>query len=486
MRCNTYRYVRCSSLFSSYAPLMSHPDPTGGPDPGAGLVPLPTIRLCLIYKRSKYEYTGYRVNPFAMLLDGPFNEIEDNVAFPLLSQLFEMNGRQPLLPNLWLLQWLSSRRPARQLALRVLVGPRLTAFSSDGVETDGDREEVSAAAADTIASDLDTMRLAGAALTDICIDSAEARIKQFKTNRDELAHNLAHLRSAKLDYVLSDAMIPTLALLPRLEVLKVNLAWAPQEDYLSLQNAFPSLRTLLAQGVPSEVGELVRHVSSRRLSFIGLNLMMLGSSRQPNPHVAAAMRVWETLPQLPCADNLASLHLIHTSLRTRTRFGLLLQPLLSMHRLEHVHINLGVADVTDGDLRSIAAAWPLLRTLEVHAGSSPHFATDEPLQRPSLLTIIDLAIRRPDLDRLKVAAAKVSQVELEQMEDLARTTPPRTKSIVLEDAKCVDGGNQRLEAALLRLLPHARSLYRDRLRVSNSPVGGMRYVDRSSVAYIVY
>ncbi|KAI0709555.1 hypothetical protein C8T65DRAFT_739916 [Cerioporus squamosus] len=388
---------------------------------------------CFVYKRRLCDFPLGGVSSVC----GVLRQVQLDIASPVLRYLCERNDGQPLLPNLRIIQWTASPAPARQLALRILAGPRLTAFYIGGVDCGFDSPSYQGCAA-AIESNLDMLKVACLGLEHVHITGTY--VHEFNPKLDRLTASLVNLRSAKFDRVIGDAMVPVLARLPRLEVVDVELDNYRYFEALSTPDTFPALRELRARGNVRDVGRLVRSITSKRLSSIKLVVSLL-SPRD-------VMNCVEPLPLLPCAAGcLARLSLdmcleSHGHDDDYLQFSVLLQSLLFIRQLEDVTLNLNGVEVPQSAFYPEEDAW--MRRPSVYKS---------PPTRPSVLTIVDLATRRPMLEELTMEADWVSDRELKTIEELSQHMSLQT-NIVLFD--CHTHGDGRLAAALSRLFPNAK------------------------------
>lgn len=257
-------------------------------------------------------------------------------------------------------------------------------------------------------------------------------------------------------------MFSALALLPRLEVLDVELqSLIRPMEYLFPRNAFSALQELTVRGKwPMDLERFLQGFTSNRISSIKLWIRSC--------YERSIMGCVEALSLLPCAKTLTKLHVEvyifgrydgDQSQDDMLSLNVLLQPLLSIHRLEEVILDLGEVEVIDTDLCSIAAAWPLLRSLKLYSWpfelnhdqrkiSSP----SNPLRRPSLLHVVEFASKMSSLELLGVEAAAVSLNELTKIEELVTNVAPQTN---LVEFNCLISEEDRLKATLSRLFPKA-------------------------------
>ncbi|TFK85547.1 hypothetical protein K466DRAFT_664436 [Polyporus arcularius HHB13444] len=413
------------------------------------------VRCVLYYRQRSYLTPSECISVRGRT---PFN---DGSAMSLFAQLCEINGGQPILPNLHILQWSLHITPSCLLALRTLAGPRLTTLYIEGIYCMPPMEE------DTeIAVALATVRVACPTLEHLRITGARSIRATLNHSGDHVLRHFQNIRSVQLDLaVVVDPTLCALALLPRLEVMDVTIRPdlpGPRDAYK--RNAFSALRELTARGYAREVGEFLQYLTSPRLSFIKL-LIYHGRLQGYSVVQHDAIKCVAALSLLPWAKTLAKLHL-HIYLRQRLddeeglKLDAILRPLLSMCQLEEVTLRLTEVEVTDANLDTIAAAWPSLRTLslcslpsEIWQRLASAVTVVVPLRRPSLLRIIDWAIRRPGLQSLEVEAAAVSPDELREIEDIARNLASPQMNLV--QFNCLTSEDDRLETALSCLFPKA-------------------------------
>ncbi|TFK92702.1 hypothetical protein K466DRAFT_659042 [Polyporus arcularius HHB13444] len=411
---------------------------------------------CFIYERRPY---GSRL-AYGPPLRGVLRRAKLDLASPLLCNLYDMNGGQPLLPNLRILQWRSSTTPARGFALRILAGPRLNAFYIDSVQCNyaSFRSEGDLAA---IEGDLATLKKTCPRVEHIHITGTH--IHEFDPSLDRLTPMCANLRSARFDRVFGNAIVAVLAQVPRLQVVDIELCGSRSLGDLSTPNTFRALRELTARGNPLDIGPFLRSVTSKRLSSIKLLVSA--------PFPRDIMKCTEPLPLLPCADSLARLHLdmsvhflSHDDDDDYLPFSALLDNLLSIRQLENIKLYLTCVEVTNADLSAIAAAWPLLRCLKVLPNPEPYernwrgSTTKPPPIRPSLLSVVDLAMKRPMLEELAVETNYTSHNGLDEIEDFAQHATPHANLVFFDSFTAEDG---RLATALSRLFPNATLSWTD-------------------------
>lgn len=124
-------------------------------------------------------------------------QFKEDCESTLLAQLCELNGGQPILPNLRILRWSAPETPAHELALRILAGPQLAAFYLEGVACIRGREDAE------ISSALEIIRVVCPTLQHLRITGPP--VHHPDSSADHVLRHFADIRSIKLHYHLSPA-----------------------------------------------------------------------------------------------------------------------------------------------------------------------------------------------------------------------------------------------------------------------------------------
>ncbi|KAI0335396.1 hypothetical protein GY45DRAFT_1366967 [Cubamyces sp. BRFM 1775] len=199
-----------------------------------------------------------------------------------------------------------------------------------------------------------------------------------------------------------------------------------------LQGGFRALRRLSADGIHSEIEELLRKVNSTVLQDVSI------FSVQATNHGVVSL-----VQPLSSERFSASLRKLYLSLTTEfppiasgadailIAFAGIVGPLLHLHALEDLKVMSWnrVLSISDEDVRNMATSWPRLRRLSITSDSKNNHRTYEAgdlytrhISRPSMAAVVGLAENCRDLVAVKIDVADMSETELEALEAHAATT----------------------------------------------------------------
>ncbi|KAI0762996.1 hypothetical protein C8Q74DRAFT_192283 [Fomes fomentarius] len=234
--------------------------------------------------------------------------------------------------------------------------------------------------------------------------------------------SLKSLRVAAVD----DASLYQIGTLPYLTDLSINVrdtgslhmnaACTPSQG----DPTFTTLRRLATSGTPATLIWMITQISSPILTSLSA-----GSYGK----LADILPMFETLFALPAVQSLQQLHLLITITRTdrsdepmEIAFADLAHSILPLRRLEDVRLSSSSPRtlLSDADIVLIKSAWPRLRRLSLSFNAHrPIQDAREPILRPSLLALVDLALARPQLETLDVEVASVTEDDLLQLESIS-------------------------------------------------------------------
>ncbi len=341
-------------------------------------------------------------------IDCPCVDVEPSVTDALIKHC-QTKG-EALLPNLRALRWSESAGDTHKLQLlRALCSaPSLSL--------------VSISAYDFVAQDIATIT---GTRPDLAHFSSTACISLLPPDSPIFAMcSLKSLRVAKMDES-SFHQIGTLPYLTDLSTevrdadsLHMNAARTPSQG----DPAFPTLQRLRTLGTPATLIWVITQISSPILTSL--------SAGSPTEHLADILPMIETLFALPAVQSLQQLHLnVIVTGRSgegavEIAFADIAHSILPLRHLEDVRLSIRprtrTLSISDADIALIKSAWSRLRKLSLCFNASDLFQdVREPILRPSLLALVDLALARPQLETLDVEVASVTEDDLVQLESIS-------------------------------------------------------------------
>ncbi len=221
-----------------------------------------------------------------------------------------------------------------------------------------------------------------------------------------------HLRKATFRGV-PFSSVEHLSALPHLQQLRFTVYPEAEDGDDSRQVSrpgFPSLRRLHVDCViPSTCTvRFMQLISSAPLVSATVSMTL---TRQ-----VYTIRPFDLLCSATPARSLRSLDLsIFAEPQIIRRFSGTFSPLLRLQQLELLQLTLfdTAIEITDHDVARMAASWPQITNLAIHP--QPWDAA-EPVVRPLVISLVDLAQKCRHLKRLTVASSDVSEEELQILE----------------------------------------------------------------------
>ncbi|KAI0682009.1 hypothetical protein C8Q76DRAFT_763787 [Earliella scabrosa] len=298
-------------------------------------------------------------------------------------------------------------------------------------------------------------------------------------------HNLQSLQLHVVDH----QIWPLICSLPSLSDLSI-VEYTTRSSEAESSNMPPiqgcaALQRLSTSGSPPSLLHMMSSISSPFLIVLSLGIEAIFHARDAFPFLDTmfALRAFQPLREVdlyipmevgdPFTDGSGE--------RMEIEFADLARALLPLRQLEAVSIEVRrrTISLSDADIARIGSSWPGLRQLKV-AFDTPVFIQKiwQPagvdITRPSLTCLVDYALSHPQLEKLDVEVASVSEDDLVYLETVAATalSPVNAKSprsrlrwltFAREDHRTsieLPDDHERLARALNRLFPRLGGLER--------------------------
>ncbi|KAI0763003.1 hypothetical protein C8Q74DRAFT_1371955 [Fomes fomentarius] len=191
------------------------------------------------------------------------------------------------------------------------------------------------------------------------------------------------------------------------------------------EGAFVALRRFQTSGALAALIWMITQISSPDLTSL--------SVETDAKDIADMLPFFETVLTLPAAQSLQRLHLViemHSDDeavgRKEVAFADLAQHILPLRRLEdvRVHVRYRTLSLSDADIVLIKSAWLRLRRLSLSFRAASSELEPVQLLRPSLSTLVDLALARPQFETLDVEVVSVTEDDLIRLESISLAAAP--------------------------------------------------------------